>query len=234
MKKLIVVVNDLERSGKSSLARAVAHHLNESEVKNLLVTSNEMDMSDSYRGEFWDLEDQFDVSLLIGALDNYDAIVLDVHTGAARNWGEFCENEEIENLLAELDAEMTMVIPNSQGERCNEEITDLAEIFADQADYVVAQLPGDDRAVKWKASPAEKALRYLGASEVNFPGMSDDLVTALETSGVEFANALNNPSELPRFAEVQVTQWLEKANDALVAGQDYLLPEAVVEVALDY
>jgi hypothetical protein len=88
--------------------------------------------------------------------------------------------------------------------------------------------------VKWKASPAEKAVRYLGASEVNFPGMSDDLVTALETSEVEFANALNNPSGLPRFAEVQVTQWLEKANEALVAGHDYLLPEAVVEVALDY
>lgn len=234
MKKLIVVVNDLERSGKSALARAVAHHLTESEVKHLLVTSDEMDMTDSYKGEFWDLEDQFDVSLLIGALDNYDAIVLDVHTGAARNWGEFCENEDLENLLAELDAEMTMVIPNNQSERCNEEISDLAEIFADQADYVVAHLPGDDRSVKWKASPAEKALRYLGASEVSFPGMSDDLVTALETSEVQFANALNNPSELPRFAEVQVTQWLEKASEALVAGQDYLLPEAVVEVALDY
>lgn len=234
MKKLIVVVNDLERSGKSALARAIAHHLNETEVKNLLVTSNEMDMTESFQGEFWDLEDHFDISVLIGALDSHDAIVLDVHTGAARNWGEFCENEDLENLLAELDAEMTMVIPNSQSERCNEEITDLAEIFADQADYVVAQLPGDERAVKWKASPAEKALRYLGAAEVDFPGMADDLVTALETSEVEFADALNLPSELPRFAEVQVSQWLEKANEALTAGQDYLLPEAVVEVALDY
>ncbi len=234
MKKLIVVVNDLERSGKSALARAIAHHLNESEVKHLLVTSNEMDMSDSYKGEFWDLEDQFDVSLLIGALDNFDAIVLDVHTGAARNWGEFCENEDLENLLAELDTEMTMVIPNNQSERCNEEMSDLAEIFADQADYVIAHLPGDERAVKWKASPAEKAVRYLGASEVDFPGMSDDLVTALETSEVQFADALNNPGELPRFAEVQVTQWLEKTNEALVGGHDYLIPEAVVEVALDY
>ncbi|MEM1441540.1 MAG: hypothetical protein AAGF67_04325 [Verrucomicrobiota bacterium] len=234
MKKLIVVVNDLERSGKSSLARAIAHHLNETEVKNLLVTSNEMDMKDSYQGEFWDLEDHFDISVLIGALDSHDAIVLDVHTGAARNWGEFCENEDLENLLAELDAEMTMVIPNNQSERCNEEITDLAEIFADQADYVVAHLPGDERAVKWKASPAEKAVRYLGAAQVDFPGMPDDLVTALETSEVEFADALNLPSALPRFGEVQVAQWLEKANEALLAGQDYLLPEAVVEVALDY
>ena len=234
MKKLIVVVNDLERSGKSSLARAIAHHLTETEVTNLLVTSNEMDMTDSYQGEFWDLEDHFDISLIIGALDTHDAIVLDVHTGAARNWGEFCENEDLENLLAELDAEMTMVIPNNQSERCNEEITDLAEIFADQADYVVAHLPGDERAVKWKASAAEKALRYLGAAEVNIPGISDDLMTALETTEVEFANALNTPSELPRFGEVQVNQWLEKANEELLSGQDYLLPEAVVEVALDY
>lgn len=233
MKKLIVVVNDLERSGKSALARAISHHLTESEVNHLLVTSNEMDMSDSYEGEFWDLEDQFDISLLIGALDRHEAIVLDVHTGAARNWGEFCESEDLENLLAEIDAEMTLVIPNSQSERCNEEISDIAEIFSDQADYVLAHLPGDDRAVKWKASPAEKALRYLGASEVSIPALSEDLLTALENTEVDFAEALNKPSELPRFAEVQVSQWLEKVSEVL-AGQDYLIPEEVGQVALDY
>lgn len=234
MKKLIVVVNDLERSGKSALARAISHHLGETEVNHLLVSSNEMDMSDSFRGEFWDLEDQFDVSELIGALDSYDAIVVDVHTGAARNWGEFCESTDLENLLAEIDAEMTLVIPNNQSERCNEEITDIAEIFADQADYVVAQMPGDERAIKWKASPAEKALRYLGAAEVTLPAISDELTTAMESSEIELKEALNQPSELPRFAEVQVSQWLEEVSSALTAGQDYLIPEEVVAVALDY
>ncbi|MEM9017087.1 MAG: hypothetical protein AAGC68_08730 [Verrucomicrobiota bacterium] len=234
MKKLIIVVNDLERSGKSAMARAISHHLAESEVNHLLVTSNEMDMSDTFSGEFWDLEDQFDVSLLIGALDSYNAVIVDVHTGAARNWGEFAEANDLENLLAEIDAEMTMVIPNNQSERCNEEITDLAEIFADQADYLVAHLPGDDRAVKWKASSAEKALRYLGAAQVEFPGLSEDLETALESAEIELADALNKPTDLPRFAEVQVSQWLEKTNAALVDGQDYLVPDEVGAVALDY
>ena len=55
MKKLIVVVNDLERSGKSSTARAISHHLTNLEVKHLLVTSDEMDMTDTFPGEFWDL-----------------------------------------------------------------------------------------------------------------------------------------------------------------------------------
>ena len=35
MKKLIVVVNDLERSGKSSTARAIAHHLKDLEINPL-------------------------------------------------------------------------------------------------------------------------------------------------------------------------------------------------------
>ena len=235
MKKLIVVVNDLERSGKSTLARAIAHHLRDQEIKLQLVTSNEMDMTDSFEGEFWDLEDQFDVSQLISSLDSHEAVVVDLHTGAARNWGEFCENADLENLLAELDSEMTLVLPNNQSERCNEELTDIAEIFSDQADYVVAQLPGDERtAVKWKASPAEKSLRYLGASMIAIPDLSDDLKTAMENTEVDFAEGLNQPSNLPRFAEVQLMQWMEKTSEALQDAADYLVPEEVGEVALDY
>jgi hypothetical protein len=235
MKKLIVVVNDLERSGKSALARTLSHHLKSQEIKHLLVTSNEMDMTDSFPGEFWDLEDQFDVSQLIGAIDSHSAVILDVHSGGARNWGDFFEAEDLENLLAELDAEMTLVIPDTRSERCNEEICDLTEIFADQADYVIAHLPGDPRnEVKWKGSLADKAIRYLGAGTVDLPGISDDLRTALDNAGIDFTEALNNPSELPRFAEVQLTQWIDRASSGLSGGNEYLIPDSVSTVALDY
>lgn len=235
MKKLIVVVNDLERSGKSSVARTIAHHLANLETKHLLVTSDEMDMTDSFGGEFWDLEDQLEVSQLIAAIDRYDAVVLDVHSGAARNWGEFCEDHDLENLLAELDTEMTLVIPNTRNERCNEEICDLAEIFADQANYVIAHLPGDERTeIKWKGSLADKAIRYLGASQVEIPGISEDLETALDSTDFKFAEALNNPAELPRFAEVQMTQWLERTSECLSAANEYLVPDEIGSVALDF
>jgi hypothetical protein len=235
MKKLIVVVNDLERSGKSTLARALSHHLKSEEVKHLLVTSNEMDMTDSFPGEFWDLEDQFEVSQLISAIDRNDAVVVDVHSGAARNWADFFESEDLENLLAEIDAEMTVVIPDTRSERCNEEICDLAELFSDQANYVIAHLPGDKRnEIKWKGSPAEKAIRYLGASEVEIPGLSDELRTALENADLELPEALNKPSSLPRFAEVQVSQWLERVSGNLTAGNEHLIPDAAGSVALDY
>ncbi|MBL9156891.1 MAG: hypothetical protein JNJ70_05455 [Verrucomicrobiales bacterium] len=235
MKKLIVVVNDLERSGKSTVARTLSHHLKSEEVKHLLVTSNEMDMTDSFPGEFWDLEDQFEVSQLIAAVDRHDAVVVDVHSGAARNWGDLFESEDLENLLAEIDAEMVLVIPNTRTERCNEEICDLTEIFSDQANYVIVHLPGEKRSeMKWKGSPAEKAIRYLGASDIELPGISDDLQTALDNADLDLSEALNKPSALPRFAEVQVTQWLERASSCLMAGNEHLIPDSSGTVALDY
>jgi len=231
MKKLIVVVNDLERSGKSTVARTLSHHLKSEEVNHLLVTSNEMDLSDSFPGEFWDLEDQFEVSQLIAAVDRHEAVIVDVHTGGARNWGDLFESEDLENLLAEIDAEMVLVIPNNRTERCNEEICDLTEIFSDQANYVIVHLPGEKRGeMKWKASPAEKAIRYLGASDIELPGLSDELCTALENAGLELPEALNSPSNLPRFAEVQVAQWLERSSSCLLRGNEHLLPDSVIQI----
>jgi len=189
MKKLIVVVNDLERSGKSTLARAISHHLKNSDVPHLFVTSNEMDMSDTFAGEFWDLEEQIEVSQLIAAIDSHKAVV----------------------------------------------VFDLTEIFTDTADYVVAHLPGDPRTeVKWKASAAEKALRYLGAAELEIPALSEELKTALDNAGLDIVEALNSPASLPRFAEIQMTQWLDKVGQRLVRANEYLIPEELGTFALEY
>lgn len=235
MKKLIVVVNDLEHSGKSTLTRAISHHLNQNEVKHLLITSDENDLGETYEGDFWDLEDQFDTDTLIQALENNEALVLDVHTGAARILGDICEEEELDNLLAELDVEMTLVIPNTGSERCNEEIVDLTDLFADSADYVIANLPIEDRGlVDWKGSDAAKATRFLGSTIIDIEHFSEDLKTALESTHSDLITALNKPEALPRFAEVQLCQWLENVSEVLNDAAEYIIPEAVAEVVLDY
>ncbi len=235
MKKLIVVVNDLERSRKSTLARALSYHLHAEEVKHLLVTSNEVDMTDSFQGEFWDLEDQFDVSQLISAIDENEAVIMDVHSGAARNWAEIFESEDLENVLAEIDAEMTLVIPYLGTERCNEEIYDLAELFTDQADYVVAHVTGARQGeLKWKGSPGEKAIRYLEASEVDIPELPRELQTALDSADINLIDALNQPADLPRFAEVQVMQWLDRISSALANSDEHLIPTVSRSLSLDY
>lgn len=230
MKKLLVVLNDLEGSGKSTVARTLSHYLKENDVPHKLIISEEGDAEAGLEGEFWDIEDEIEMSQLIRTLDRSDAVIVDVASGAARNWAEFCESEELDNVLAEMDVEMTVIIPEHLSERCHEEVVDIAEIFSDQADYVIAHLPITAKGSveeKWKGGYAAKALNYLGALEITIPPIGSDLATALESGDVTLGQALGQMENLPRFLEVQVTEWREQAALACEQAGDYLIPERI-------
>ena len=235
MKKLLVVVNDLERSGKSSVARAVYHHLeSEREIDSLFVTSDENNLTEEFKGEYWDLDEDLSLDSLIDSFEEHDALVVDVHTGGARHLADFCDQLELDNRLAEIGAEMTLVIPNTGGTRCNEEIVDLVDLFSDSADYVIAHLDMETRdEIKWKGSEAEKATRYLGSIEVNFPSVTDELDTAMESTGQSLFEALGKSEDLPRFAEIQITQWLEEVSQRLEEASDYVHADGS-EMALEF
>jgi hypothetical protein len=231
MKKLVVVLNDLEGSGKSIVARTLSHFFKEREISHSLIVSDERDVEEGLADEFWDIEDEVETGQLIAAVDRTDAVILDVASGFARNWAEFCENTELADLLSEMDVEMTLVIPEHRSERCHEEIVDLAELFSDQGDYVIAHLPiearGSSVEEKWKGGYAAKAVNYLGALEITIPAIGSDLATALESADVTLAQALAQMENLPRFLEVQVTEWREQATLACERSCDYLIPERV-------
>lgn len=235
MKRLIVVVNDLERSGKSSIARAVHHHLtSECETESLLVTSDETNLTDEFEGDYWDLDEDLSLETVIDSIEENDAVVVDVHTGGARNWAEFCENTEFDNVLADLGAEMTLVVPNTGGIRCNEEISDIVDLFADSADYIIAHTNTADRdQIDWKGSDAQKATRNLGSIEVNFPTVSSELETALGSAGRDMCEALTNAEALPRFAEIKISQWLEEVSARLEDADEFINAEGA-ELALEY
>ncbi|MCB1065532.1 MAG: hypothetical protein KDN20_21765, partial [Verrucomicrobiae bacterium] len=68
MKKLLVVLNDLEGSGKSTVARTLSHYLKENDVPHKLIISDEGDAEAGLEGEFWDIEDEIEMSQLIRTL----------------------------------------------------------------------------------------------------------------------------------------------------------------------
>jgi len=228
MKKLIVILNDLEGSGKTTVSKAIAHHLSNREIPYTAITTDERDADEGSGASFWDCDDELELSSLIGVLDNSEVVVMDIASGAARNWAEFCEAEEIDAVLGEMDVEMTLVFPEHPSELCHNEIADLAELFSDSADYVIAHLdmPAKRSAAStWKGSYAAKATNYLGALPVNIPVIPADLKTALESSDISLCAALGQLEHLPRFLEVQMTQWIEKSNESFENATEYLIPD---------
>lgn len=228
MKKLILVLNDLEGCGKSALACSLSHWMRDREINHALVSSDDKVPDDHFYDTYWDLED-LEVSQVINTLDRHDAVIVDVATGSARAWADFCEAHEIDLLLSELDVDMTLVIPEHPSERCHEEIVDLAEIFTDQADYLIAHLPLSAKGCgtsKWKKGEAFKAVDYLGGQEINVPPLHAEFETALKSHGLTLAEALSDLSNLPRFVEITATQWLEVATKPFNKSEAYLLPES--------
>lgn len=228
MKKLIVVLNDLEQSGKTSVSRALSYYFQEKEVTHSIITTDESDVDDYFRGDYWDFEDELETSSLIHTMDRNDVVILDLHSGAARAWNEFCEENEIEAVLGEMDVEMTLLVPEHGSERCHEEVADLAEIFSDSADYIVAHLPIPARRSepsKWRGSYAQKSMVYLGAHLMDIPEVTSELKTALASHDFTLPSAINKLEDLPRFVEVELMQWLEATSEAFDQCADYLIPE---------
>ncbi len=227
MKKLIVVANDLEGSGKSTFARSFQHLLTNQDVKHLFITTDEQDMDDSFCGDYWDFDEDLDISQLILAIDRNDVVLLDLRSGSARLWYEFFAQNEVDTLLAEIDATMTLVIPCHDSERCHEELVELAELFSDSTDYVIPHFPMPaERSKKqaWKGSYAAKVTDYLGALHFEMPELGKELATALESHDLTLSQALTQLDELPRFVEVAVMQWLEEISKAINGTGEYVLP----------
>ncbi len=228
MKKLIVVANDLEDSGKSTFALSFQHLLNNQGVKHQFITTDEGDVDDDFSGDYWDFDEQLEISQLIRAIDRNDVVILDLNSGDARIWAEFFEENEIDTVLAEIDASMTLVVPCHDSERCHNELIELAEIFSDSADYVIphfSSITAQTKKLPWKDSYAAKVTDYLGALHFEMPELSQDLETALESHDLTLSQALTQLDQLPRFVEVAAMQWLEQVGKAINGTGEYVLPK---------
>lgn len=229
MKKLIAVINDLEESGKSTFSYSFQHLLVNQEVKHLFITTDSRDMDDNFAGDYWDFDEQLEVSQLIMAIDRNDVVLLDVNSGSARTWAEFFTDNELETVLSEIDASMTLVIPCHNSEPCHTELVELAELFSDSADYVIPHFPlpaagGTKQA--WKGSYAAKVTDFLGALHFDMPEINKELATALESHGLSLSQSLCQLDQLPRFVEVAVMQWLEQIAKAINSTGEYVLPDS--------
>lgn len=225
MKKLILVLNDLEGVGTTSCAQVIHALLRrKGHASTLVVTDPETD-TDTCGAEFLDLAEGITSSDIIGLLDRSGIAVLDVYSEGAAILGEFFQEEEIGTLLSEIEAELTVVVTANDEVEGFEGIVGVAEAFADDADWVVvrtpvaAELPGD-----LEGSEAGRALEYLGALHVDMPEVAADTLSALEETGMSLGEALGRRKELPRFVRHALQGWELAFCNELAEAEEFLMP----------
>lgn len=226
MKKLVLILNDLPEVGKTSFSRVFEQFMARKKIDYLPVSTTESTLG---HPTYWNLEDELEVGHLISFLDQTAVTVIDVATGDGATLVEFFNEEDVFELLIEMEAELTVVIPAPNHESISDEVVAIGEAFADNADYLIVREPvefdeADDSS--WVGSYGEKVMDYMGAQVVEAPAMDVTMLAEIEEgNGMTLADSLADRSGLPRYLRDALHTWELEYSECLAGARELFIPE---------
>ncbi len=227
MKKLLLIINEHGGVGRTTTGAVLASHLDRKGIDAASVHTCESDLvGDSH---LWDLDEGIDGDQLVEFIDSADVTLIDVAGRHGESLCEFFAETDIYEQLAELDAEITVILPVTPDSEMGDAIVRIGEQFADEASYIVVHssvLAGDSDAEEfWSGSYAEKVLSYLGAVDVEMPEFKEELLGQIqEHHGMDIPTALASRKELPRFLRDEIHRWEIEFAENLSVASDQLVP----------
>jgi hypothetical protein len=225
MKKLVLILNDLPEVGKSSFSRVFEQFMSRKKIDFLPISTAESSQREQI---YWNLDDELEPGQLVGFLDKSDVTVIDVATGDGATLAEFFNEEEVFDLLVEMEAELTLVIPTPNHAAISDEVVAIGEAFADNADYLIVRTPvefddADDSS--WVGSYGEKVMDYMGAHVVEAPEVDLTMLNEIENNHeMGLAQALAGRSELPRYLRDSLHTWELEFSDSLAGAPELFIP----------
>ncbi|CAN5457583.1 hypothetical protein BH23VER1_BH23VER1_21420 [soil metagenome] len=226
MKKLILVLNDLAGTGKTTSAQVLHEYLLRRGVEHIQVSTDATSDLHLPEVEVLDIANCLEPHDIISLIDRGGVAIVDVHSeDGAAILGDFFVENEIAALLGELDASLTLVIPVNDDLESFEGIEGLTRAFADDAEYVVVRsaIPAE-YGDAFEGSEGAHALGQLGAIFVEMPEMDCDLLGELERLGHSVAEALFDRQQLPRYVRNDLHAWEIDFSEALGEADEFLLP----------
>ena len=224
MKKVIIIANNAEACGKTTLATVLCGIFQRKQISHKLVTTSP-DQELPLPTVLLDLEDSFPTSELVDLIDHNEVVIIDCHTGGASRLARALERHHMDDVFEELEAELTVVIPVCQDSAVLGSAHELAEQYARMAEFLVVHAPlAADVPESWSGSSARRMLQRLGATELSMPGLTDGIVTELDNLELDLPLALTQRQHLTRFVRHELLSWEVNFCENLRAADALLLP----------
>ena len=224
MKKVIIIANNAEACGKTTLATVLCGMFQRKQISHKLVTTSP-DQELPLPTVLLDLEHSFPTSELVDLIDHNEVVIIDCHTGGASRLARALERHHMDDVFEELEAELTVVIPVCQDSAVLGSAHELAEQYARMAEFLVVHAPlAADVPESWSGSSARRMLQRLGATELSMPGLTDGIVTELDNLELDLPLALTQRQHLTRFVRHELLSWEVNFCENLRAADALLLP----------
>ncbi|MFO1485946.1 MAG: hypothetical protein U1F71_21475 [Verrucomicrobiaceae bacterium] len=225
MKKLILIQNDYPGTGKSTLALCFHRYLQQFGVPHQMLSLVEedapansgftpMDVSSLTPREFF------------AHVDASPLTVLDIATGLGEYFNKFYQSSELDHIFNEAGIELSVVLPVTADRESFDSVIEAAEVFSDNAQYLIAHLvtscyDEDDKV--WDTSYAARVMDMFEAVELHIPEITFHL--ELSTEHMSLDHALQQSAAEERLGK-EYTKWHRRVMGQVDSARQYLFGDA--------
>lgn len=225
MKKLILVTNDAQSCGKTSISLVIAEYLRRKQVRHCLVNTSVNQELPCDTG-LLNMEEGCSPAELVDLFDTNDAVLVDVHTEEGPDFSYWFKKHGLDEILMELNAELTVILPLCDDAIVHREALVMAESFTGLGDFVAVRSPLlADVPEGFFGSQAAKALRLLGATIVEAPALADEVLDEIDAMELTLPLALTQRQLLPRTITHPLLAWEVEFADRLAHVKDLIVPQ---------
>lgn len=225
MKKLILIQNDYPGTGKSTLALCFHRYLQQYGVIHQLLSLTE---EDSFSQEGTTALDASSLTprAFLAHVDASPLTILDVSTGLGEFFNKFYQGSEMSQILHEAGVAVSVVLPVTADRESFDSVTEAAEVFSDNAEYLIAHLvtscyDEDDKV--WDTSYAARVMDMFEAVELHIPEITFQVELSTEHMSLDTALQIEDADE--RLGK-EYTKWHRRVMGQVDSARQYLFGDA--------
>lgn len=225
MKKLILIQNDYPGTGKSTLALCFQRYLEQYGVGHQLLSLTEEGVATTAGASVLDVG-SLTPREFFDRVNGEDLTILEIGTGLGEYFNKFYQSSEMDQILSEAGIAVSVVLPVTADRESFDSVTDAAEVYSDNAEYLIAHLvtscyDEDDKV--WDTSYAARVMDMFEAVELHIPEITFHAELGEERMTLDAALQLEDAEE--RLGK-EYSKWHRRVMGQVDSARQYLFGEA--------
>jgi hypothetical protein len=225
VKKVIIIANDGDACGKSTLTALISDHLTRKSLRHKLVLTS-MSQETPMDSTLMDVEEGFKGEEFINLVDSTDVLLVEVHSGGAEQFEKRFFKQRLDDALDEIECAVTLVLPVCNDEYVVQSALERARAMSKVAELVVVRMPlAADIPLNYETSTARRVINQFGATEITMPALKDSILDELDNMELDVPLALTQRQHLPRFVRHEMLAWEVNFAETMRVLDPLLIPD---------
>lgn len=225
MKKVIIISNNGDACGKSTLTAVVSSYLNRRGLRHKLVLTS-ISQETPMNSVLLDVEDGFRGEEFVNLVDSTDVVIVEVNSGGAERFEKHFFKQRLDDALDEIECGVTMLLPVCDDEYVIQNALERTRAMSKIAEIVVVRMPlAADVPMDYDSSSARRIITQFGGTEITMTAIKDGILDELDNMELDVPLALTQRQHLSRFVRHELLAWEVNFGEILRSVETLITPD---------